>query len=535
MTGILICLTFCTHTSTRIITEEISSAAQKNITRAKNLTHKAITYLQKTNIFEACSSLANNPEWQSENIKLILFDRDGVIWLLQGENFRLWDDRFLKNVKTVNNTGLLDELRGKRSGFWLDLFSWQDDLISGYFKNFTKNGSEYTLGALLFVENAVDQVQEKVIKTRQYVEKFGIDNTVLAINNPRGIFLTGSLSITIYDDKGICLANSFDQTYIGNRGDLWRDDAGVSVFEEFRAVTQEKKYGWIENTFAKETQRTFVLKIKDPVSSKYYYLVSGYYPDIDDNFVTAMARNACDYLTKEGSEKAFNALNKRLPPFYKSRLATVIYNDKGIIMTHSRFPYLQGTDALNEKDQGGYLITQEILNRLAKEKTAWIYSYTMNAIQPIYGEKVTLPEGTFAVTIQGYTPASMRHLCAQRAEFIRRKMALDPLPTIIGMLNFKTDRAIQQTYDIQSWFHGRTFIEMYDQNNFCVAAGPYYHKLWNRLDEHIIKRVAQLHSEGLESAWFDYRENSKTRSVYLRLCPHDYLLVSGYETLSEQS
>lgn len=514
--------------------EEYPPASEHIRNAARAFVESAITYIKDTDIFQACTGLNNDTRWKKENTKLILFDHHGIIRLLQGENYRLWSSRFLRELKTFNDVGLLNELKDKHEGQWLELFSWQEDLISGYFKNVVKNGTTYTLGALIFSENAVSQVEEKVLKAKKSIEQHGLDSTLLEINNPNGAFMTGALSVAVYDRDGLCLADSFDQTHVGQRSIGWRDDTGKSIIEEFRAVTRTNRYGWITNTFSGETQHTFVLKTtKD---ARDYYLVSSYYPAVNDDFVTVMARNARDTLIREGPEKAFALFNTRKAPFYKSRLSTVVYNDRGVIMAHSRYPYLKGVDSWDYVDQGGYRITQELIRRTLKDGTAWVYSYIRNAMQPVYAEKVTLPEGTFVISIHGYTPTSLEWLCARRAEFLCRQIPQDSFETVIQTLNFQPiDTDTHRLYDVQTWFHGDAFFEIYNRDDFCIAAGPYREKLWEPLNPDIAQRVKQLRAEGHESAWFDYDRNSMRYRAYLRLCPHDSLLVAGYSTAAKKT
>ena len=72
------------------------------------------------------------------------------------------------------------------------------------------------------------------MRAHTFIQEAGLKRAIEQMNNPNGTFLRGSLSVALYDYGGICLADSYDTTRVGQNTSAWVDDRGRLVFRDYQ-------------------------------------------------------------------------------------------------------------------------------------------------------------------------------------------------------------------------------------------------------------------------------------------------------------
>lgn len=504
-----------------------------DIIDTEKLIDQAIAFAQTHSLFETCISFKSDQQWYFPNAELILFDSKNIIWYCTYEDSLLWDQHQLLQLKTAENISLLKIIREKGShGEWFPFLIWQNDITNAYFKNFTAQGETFTIGLLIFPQNTMHEVAKLVLKTSNYLRENGSYQTINAINRLVGPFIQGNLSISLYNQTGIGIADSYDMTRVGLGSDFWIDDNKKNVFQTFvNAADNDRNFGWALNPFNGQERKTFVLKDRDTTAEQNVYITSGYY-DIDDNYVINLARKAKKILLNHGVS-LFEKPSGMGSVASTVRLNIVVYDDKGVLQLHTRYPALRGVDLSNHQDHAGNYVTQELIKTARTKGHGWVFSYIFNAVQPIYLEKVVLPEGTFIVTIQGYTPIDKKNIIANRAEIMCRFLKDHSLKETLSVLSMETTN---EAMNIEAWAHAGYFYRLYNQEHYCLNAGPHYNKIWDKADPEIINALTQLTSHKKEGDWFSYKRGIKTYNVYVKKChknsSEDYSIVVGYSYMT---
>lgn len=503
---------------------------------AEQFVEEAANFFARNSAHTACTDFTHNPQWRFPSSRLVVIDEKGLIWFLMDKPVHLWTP--LADLKTERNVPLTHDMRlqGQKGG-WV-AFIWDQALVRAYVKNVHKADQLFTIGLLVFSENPRDQIQEQVLAAYSYLRDHGIKRTAEEINNPNGRFLHGSLSVALYDQDGICLADSFDWTHINQRSTNWLDDSGQSVFSQFVAAAQHSPSGngWVKYTFQGMIEHAFVKYVPHRNPKKFYILASGYYPAVDEKFVVNFAQQASDYIKQYGIHKALADFAEQRTTFYKARLALVIYDEKGIVKAQTRFPSLIGVNAYNLRDQAGYPITQLILKKGLEEGHGSVFQYVANAAEPVYCQKLVVPEGVFVITVQGFTPLHKMTLAAGIAEWLSYRLANQPARIIMNALNqgdvvgnigFRASGARRVYTDF--------VIEIYDGQGFCLSAGSNYYLIWQAIDRGMKLSVEKMKRAGASSGSFHDVHQGIGRDYYLKECVKSarekYYIFVGYHTL----
>lgn len=501
----------------------------------EELVQRAACFLEQERIDRVCFEFAHNPEWRHPSTKLFLIDEQDAIWFILDEDLLTWEQ--LRKRVTLEGPLLPVEMRVQgRGGGWLS-FLWNQGLVRTYVKNVDKCGRLYTVGAFLFAEDPFLQVQEQVFVADRFLNHHGLQATIGQLNAPAGQFLRGSYSVALYDDTGVCLADSYDISMVGSSARDWKDDRQRSLFAGFLACTEKTGIGWTDHTVDGLLQRIFVSRVKEPLSKdqKFYFLASGYFPQVNDAFVINMVKKAREEMEREGSVQAFKNFAKHHKRFYKARLSLVIYDEQGIVKAESKYPSVIGVNAYNRKDQAGYLVTQDILETILSQGSGWVFQYILNAAELIYGERVILPEGTFVVTVQGYTPLTKKNASAAIVEWLCRRLTMQPAVSIFKALNNGAaiwNRGFKGSG--QGNIYSDLFVEIYDAQGFCLTAGSHVVKMWTKMDSSFKRNIKQLLHRKQKGDWFVDRMGFLTRFYYARVLhksPSEiYYLFCGYKT-----
>lgn len=504
---------------------------KKEIHSTENLVNNAIKYAHDHTIYDTCISLKHDTQWQYPNTEIIIFDEENIIWLCTCQGSYIWDKQQLKTLKTADLIPVTQIANEKGAfGVWVPFLVYQGNIANAYFKNFTKNGKRFTLGALVFPMNNLHEAAKMVLKASDYLKENGLYQLIDATNRLVGPFIQGNLSISIYNNLGINIADSYDMTRVGIGSDFWVDDDKKNVFDTYKKATDnERGFGWATNRFKGQEKNTLILKAIAGTIPQEIYISSGYYP-LTDTTIENLANKTKKLLQKVGVA-LFDEPSQVTAETHSARLNIVIYDDKGTVQLHTRYPALRGINLINHIDHAGNYITKEITEKALKDGSGWIFSYIFNAIQPIYLEKITLPEGTFIITIQGYTPIDKKNIIASRAEIIGKYLLNHTFKNTMRALNGMDQ---EENIPFQSWQHGGFFYRIYDKSGFCVNAGIHYNKIWDKADKEIFTFLNQLETNKKGGDWFSYKRKNKKFNIYVKRITKSptekYIIVVGYSS-----
>lgn len=500
-----------------------------------DLVDRAARFLSGRKLDTVSIDFTHNPSWREPNTKLFLIDDRNRIWCIRDEYTLIW--KVLKQKATLQGGDIPFAMRrlGTKGG-WIS-FLWNEEFVRVYVKNVRRANRLFTVGAFLFAEGPSQQVKELVFTARNLLKRAGLATAVEQINSPTGQFLKGSYSVALYDSEGVCLANSYNLACVGSRAQDRLDDEGQGAFGKYLRVTESASYGWVKSMYVGHLERMFVARFRDPKGPphKFYIITSGYYPEVNDAFVVSMANKAVEIIKREGAQKAFDMFSPVTGsnPYYMARLFVVVYDEKGVIRAHSRFPSVVGMNAYFRKDQAGYFITQNILNTVLSKGEGWIFNYITNAAELIYGQRIDLPEGTFVATIQGYTPLDKEHISASIVEWLCSRLSVEPPLRMFKALNQGAavwNQGFKGTG--QANVYSDLFTEIYDEQGFCVTAGSQVHKMWKKMDSGFSHSLATLIKSRKLEGWFKDRDGALTRKYYVKRCLNEpsqsYSIFVGY-------
>jgi hypothetical protein len=503
------------------------------IVAVEKLVDQAIQHVMTHQLYESCISFKNDAQWQYPNAQLMLFDDKDIIWLCTYDDTLSWNRQELEGLKTPENIPLLKVIHEKGvNGEWVPFLIWQNDITNAYFKTFKKGDASYTIGILIFPQNTMHEVAKMVLKTLNYLRDNGSYQTINAVNRLVGPFIQGNLSVSLYNQNGIGIADSYDMTRIGLGSDFWFDDNKNNVFKTFEnAADNDRSFGWALNPFHGHERKTFILKEKGHTTTNPLFITSGFYT-ITDDYIINLTRRAKKILLKQGVS-LFEQPSKIGSEATTLRLNVAIYDDKGVLQLHTRYPALRGINLIEHQDHAGNFVTKELVKTALTQGHGWVFSYIFNAVQPIYVEKAVLPEGTFVVTVQGYTPIDKKNIIANRAEIVCRFLLDHSLKETMGILSLqKTEAAL----NVESWAHAGYFYRLYDGEHYCLSAGPHYNKVWDKADPEIINFLNTLKKHKKEGDWLSYKRGNKEYYAYVKKCTksptENYSIVVGYVSIT---
>lgn len=517
---------------------EIDVGVKQNF---KNYEHQTEEFVKKTisdlksqkDIYDSCVFLKKQ---QKNDIRLFLINEDDIILFFTDEFYRLWTN--FPNVQNLQNVPIIDLIHEKSvTGGWIKDFLWNDSIVTTYVKNFVKNGKKYILGAILFLENDEDNVEELLFRAYNYYKNNDLDTTIVEINNPACSFLLGTFSIELYDSDGTCLADSYDITRVGRQSNFWIDENKEAVFPKIKqAADNEKDSGWFEAIFYQGlVKKMFVLKFLDKKSQQFFYLVSGFYPSANnEKFVLNLAKTVREKILDD-KDKIIEEINSPRGYFYRARISVVILDENGHIVADSKFPFLTGKNVLEEVDNGGFFITKKILEK-AKEvndKGGWVIKYNNNAAELVYVENVKLPSENLILTVQGLTPLTSQTFSFVRTEWICKMINTNVTHDIFLILNSPNETVKGLSSDPQ--IYGDLFSEVYDFEGFCVVSPFDPDGLWKKMDSGLIDIIEQVKKEKVQAGWFNYDVGNIKKYFYLKLCEKSvdekYWVLVGYNEL----
>lgn len=485
----------------------------------------------------ACTQFTQDIRWRFPHVKLFVVDEHDLLWFITDELPHIWTR--LLSVKSSLGLPLIQTMRQKGpQGGWVAAI-WNEDLVKAFVKNLRKGRHLYTIGALVFVESAAEVAHELLLRAHTFIQEAGLKRAIEQMNNPNGTFLRGSLSVALYDYGGICLADSYDTTRVGQNTSAWVDDRGRLVFRDYQeALKLGGGAACLEHRFHGNLQRVFLHSVIDPHTKKVFILASGYYPDVDENFVIDFGRQAGEVLLKRGTQQAFADFIAQREKYFKARLSLVIYDEKGIIRAHTRFPSVVGSNAYDRLDQAGNPITKIILQEAQDYGHGWVFYYRANAAELVYLEKLITPEGTFIITVEGYTPMTKHQIAASIAEWLASRFDREPASMVLGAISRGESIWNRGFRGAQGQIYSNFFVEIYDTDNFCLTAGSEHQKIWQPMDKGFLESMKVMRKKRLRSGWFSDYKDKMRRSYYI--CPstkgdEKYTVFVGYRVPEVQS
>jgi len=505
----------------------VSSTSSQDIeTRARQT---LATLDREATIEDVCARLTSDPQFVLPSMQFIVLDDTGRIWFLTNGNYRLWtlfDER-----EALTDAPILAKIKASGdAGIWFDFFWWENDLVRGYFKRFTKNKQVFYLGIIHFDESEEYQRAELLFRMHMFNREHGIEKTIQALNSPSGPFVYGTSGISLYTEEGLCIADSYDQTRVNLNIKNTKDDDGNLIFAKIQAAAPQEResYGWTSYKENGLTKRVIVHRVHRTGGRGNFLATSSYFPDLTLAFVEPLVDEISAFIAKEGTD-AFTVLNSPKNRFIKGNLAIVVYAPDGTLVVHSEYPSLVGVDALKHVGQRGKLTVPDVIRTIMREGSAWLYHYILNAAIMIYGKKVITKDGTFIVTVSGFMPDTRQHAAEIRNDLICQFLEINAPAYALRTLNQNASTSL----NFGPISYGNLNSMVFNAEGFCIAAGPHRHQLWTPLSSTLRKAVESMKQNKQIRLWTNFIERSIRYDVAITVCTkgaHKYILVSGYMT-----
>jgi signal transduction histidine kinase len=361
--------------------------------RAQQLVERAIGFFNEHTIEEACNAFTLTKQFVQGELNVFLFDIEGVCMADGAESTFLW--RNLYNMRDrfgfMVVRGLVDV--AKQGGGWVT-YEWRNATKVSYVKRVEKGGKSYVIGCGFYPHSRSDAVVSMVRGAAAWFDKVKEEGRPPAegfgdMDYPLGRFIDGSTYVFAYDDRGTLVAFGDLPTFVGMNQLDQKDEDGRYIVKEIIDRLSKESEAWFEFKQNRTRRRSFAKRVQD-AEGKYYFIGSGYYPDINKDTVVDLVRRGYEFMKKSGKSQAVQAFNDPTENEFKiGDLYLVVYDEKGMCLANGRNAGFVGQNFFNTQDDAGEYYVRNIINQ-AKRGGGWVDARLNNSLWSVYVEEVDL-------------------------------------------------------------------------------------------------------------------------------------------------
>lgn len=345
-------------------------------------------------------------------------------------------------------------------------------------------------------------------------------------------FTKGELYLFVFDDKGYCLADGSESSFIWkNLYDL-RDTYGTPIVQSL--INKAKQGGgWTTYSWRNSTKTSYVQELKK--DGKTYIIGCGYYPHSKEFAVVNLVKGAValfNDLKKAGrpKEEAFSTYNYPTGKFVYGDLYLYALDFNGTIMAQADRPGLVGSNRIDYQDANGKFSNQEIINKLKEspDEGIWTTYVSKRASKRTYAERVVDSKGVNYFIACGYYPDA------------NRDAAVDLVKKGFTYMKAHGKGIAAQDFTSKSneeFRYGDLYLIVYDMKGNVIAHGDNSEligqNLWNSKDEDgrlYVQELIQKAKDG--GGWVDFKTKNSLESMYveeidLGLPENRYVIACG--------
>lgn len=382
---------------------------EKKEQEIQGLVERAVLYLEKHDLSDACLKFARQKEFVAGDAYLFVCDSQGKV-LADGEQPQLIYTNQLEAKDSFGFSYMKEIIRMASSGGGWVTYAWRDAVKVSYVKQVKKNGEVFIVGAgyyphakenfvVSMVKGAVSLFNDLVID-----KGYPVTEPFSTMNYPRKSKASfGDLYLYALDFNGDVFVHADRPELAMENNNMldYQDSLGKFINKEVIKVLQTEQSYWSEYMSKKASKRTYMEKVTDK-EGKNYFIACGYYPDANQEKAEALVGEAASYMEGHGKSEAFRAFTSQKDDRFRyGDLYIVVYDLLGKVVAHGWSEALVDKVLLNNQDQDGRFYVKELID-LAQKGGGWINVKLHNSFQSIYAELVELGLEKFVVTSSFY-------------------------------------------------------------------------------------------------------------------------------------
>ena len=478
---------------------------------SQDMVTRAIAFIQKQGIPEACQAFQNDRSWVQGEIFPWIFDTLGNCYVYGLDREILWknfgDEADDKNahpfIKQMTETA--------KVGGFINFF-WNNSYSRAYVKSITVGKKQFIVGAGQFPISPVYIVDELINAAIAYMKKTSVKELIERINNPTGVFVRGGINLKMYTPDGTCVADGEQLAFVGqNMIDATTAD-GKFLIRDIIKLALDDGQGWYDfvGQSGGEPARIFAKKIMDTATNKPYILACGYYTKITDQTVISLVKKGANFLRGNGREIAFREFSTQNDKFVKGNVNIVVYDMKGNSVADSANPAFVGLNLINTRDSAGKPIVKAILETAEKYGKGWVANTLRNSYQVSYVEKVQVPDGDYVIGAAYFPVSKEDHVrfMVEDAALVFKAGAFEK--TLRNIVTANSD-----------FVRGDLSIFVYTDKGICLADGYNVMKIWandsgvkDQNGVSVVEKIVALGKSG--GGWTEFKLNNATCRVFVK-------------------
>lgn len=505
---------------------------QQKQKEVRALLERGVEFCANNSMPVICNALTHTKTFIEGELYLFLIDTKGVVYAHGEQEALLW-----KNLWDYKDSfgalAVQSIIKTADAGpGWLT-YEWAGAVMVSFVQKIKIDDKDYVIGcgyyphskkyaAIGLVKGAVGLFNQDVKAGYPIEDSFGAMGYSLSER-----FTYGDLYLYALDFNGVIRAQGEEPGLIGKNALNRKDSKGKAINIEIIEKLKAKPEGegvWIEYTSKRALKYAYAEKVKDK-KGNYYFIASGYYPEIDRDKTVDLVRRGYQLMKSSGVSIAAKEISDKQSNDYRlGDLDLFVYDMKGKCIANGANNSMIGQNQFDEKDQDGRYYVREMIDQ-ANAGGGWVDFKMRNSFQATYVEKVEMGVDTYLIGA-GIFPVSKPETMT-----LLVKSAIGYLQT------HPEDETFEKLITREGEFiRGDLFVFALDLDGYCYAWGDSFELIWKNIidwkdddGKPFIKKMVDVSSQGPDH--FIYKFNKKMRVDYAEQVDKNgkkYLIGSGF-------
>lgn len=468
--------------------------------KAEKLLAQAISFIRKEGADKACAAFASQEQWRYGPITLLVLDANGRILLDEHQTILTWRPYSRKQgyVSSVVSSLLFAAIKGG----WVAhrLFNSMRHI---YVKSVTVEGKTYIMGASFFDESPELIAIAMARKIERLWRSVGFNKAIELVNNPFGPASVGQVYGIVFGTAGVCWAFSNNNVLVGQNLFGARTVSAQSAYN-FKYIlnllkAEPQKKIWVDVKENELLHRFYCQLFTDDKTNKDYVLITGYYPDINDQTIINIGEQVATDLTAGGLERIKTLSRQKDLRLTPANLTLTVTDRQGVMLYHSapnQGTWFTGRNILDYVDDRKRPYSRMLMQKLQKAPSAWITRFNKRTIERVYGRKIPMPNGDVYIFIDGYFPSTdeevTRILVDDAYDYLAENPSIQAFNAFMSRDCF--------------FMQGEKQIFVYDKTGACWVKGTNSAFIWSQ--DKLIPALAE--------GWAEDKRSSNIKRMYIR-------------------
>lgn len=359
---------------------------------AEQMVKAAVRY-GEINSAKALFEQINNPAgmFVEGEIFLQVFDLEGNVFA-HGTSPELVGQNLIDDMTPNGKYLMRDMIEIAKSSEGEGWYSFLDKRGSfeqrSYVARFTdqKTGKEYVVTGGYYPTIDDNTVVSLVKRAAGFLRNNESKAAFAEFSKKMGDFATGSVTLFVYDTKGVSVADMANPAFVGLNLMNTRDAEGKYVTKSI--IEHAERYphgGWLGFSFKNAYAMMYIEKVSTPDGD--FIIGASYFPTSKYIHVRFMVDRAVFHLKGHSKEASFDLFSSRDPDFLRGDVSVFVYNKDGIIFVDGKNRNNIWKDDRELRDDKGRLISDKII-AIATSGGGWFEFNQNNALCRVYVNQV---------------------------------------------------------------------------------------------------------------------------------------------------